>query len=295
MNNNNLLNHDDEIDFKALFFALWSRKLLITSITSLAAIISVLYALSLPNLYISSAMLAPSESKDSSMSSNLGGLSSMAGLAGINLSSSGSQSDEAIARIKSYDFFVEQFLPNINLDDLVKAKNWDKSSNKVIYDISDSKSIRKVSNQEAFEVYRSILSLSVDTKTSFTIITIEHVSPYIAQQWLKIIIKSINDHMRELDKDLAKNSIEFLKTSYQETNLTEIKKVISKLIQNQIQTLTLAEVNKDYIFKQIVSPIAPEKKSSPSRSMICILGTFSGFMISILFCLSMHFIRLAKD
>ena len=295
MNNNNLPDHDDEIDFKVLFLALWSRKLLITSITSIAATISVLYALSLPNLYISSALLAPSESKDSSMSSNLGGLSSMAGLAGINLSSSGTQSDEAIARIKSYDFFVEQFLPNINFEDLVKAKNSNKSSNKVIYDTSDSISIQKVSNQEAFEVYESILSLSVDNKTSFTIITIEHVSPYIAQQWLKTIIKSINDHMRELDKDLAKNSIEFLKTSYQETNLTEIKKVISKLIQNQIQTLTLAEVNKDYIFEQIVSPIAPEKKSSPSRSMICILGTFAGFMISILFCLTMHFLRSAKD
>ena len=52
---------------------------------------------------------------------------------------------------------------------------------------------------------------------------------------------------------------------------------MSSLIQDQVQVLMLAEASDDYVFKPIVSPIAPEKKSKPSRALICILGTIIGF------------------
>ena len=64
---------------------------------------------------------------------------------------------------------------------------------------------------------------------------------------------------------------------------------MSSLIQDQVQVLMLAEAADDYVFKPLVSPIAPEKKSKPSRALICILGTFIGFMISIMLSLFLHF------
>ena len=69
------------------------------------------------------------------------------------------------------------------------------------------------SNQEAFEIYREILSVSEDKKTTFVSISIDHVSPFIAEQWVKTIIKSINNHMRDIDKDLAETQIKYLKES----------------------------------------------------------------------------------
>ena len=53
---------DDEIDLKELFLVLWRSKWLISSLTTLAAATSVIYALSLPNIYTASALLAPAES-----------------------------------------------------------------------------------------------------------------------------------------------------------------------------------------------------------------------------------------
>ena len=114
---------DDEVDFKEIFLALWNRKILITSITTIAAIVSVLYALSLPNIYTSNAVLAPASAEDS-FSSKLGGYSALAGMAGISLpSDNGSKTPEAIERIKSYDFFVNEFLPNIKFENLIVQKN----------------------------------------------------------------------------------------------------------------------------------------------------------------------------
>ena len=44
-----------------------------------------------------------------------------------------------------------------------------------------------------------------------------------------------------------------------------------------------------YVFKIIDSPVAPEKKSGPSRDIICIMGTFLGGIISILIALILNF------
>ena len=57
MNTDNLKDlSNDEIDFTEIFTALWKKKLLIFLITSSAAVFSVVYSLSLPNIYISSAL-----------------------------------------------------------------------------------------------------------------------------------------------------------------------------------------------------------------------------------------------
>jgi LPS O-antigen subunit length determinant protein (WzzB/FepE family) len=284
---------NDEIDFTEIFTALWKKKLLIFLITSSAAVFSVFYSLSLPNIYISSALLAPSESENSI--SSLGRLSSLAGMAGLSIpSNSNSKSIEAIERMQSYDFFIDQFLPNIEFIDLVAANNWDKENNLIIYD-SDYDPSQSPSKQKAYESYKSILKITKNNRTSYTLIEVEHVSPFIAKSWLSLIINKINSHMREIDKDIAKNSIDFLNTKSQETNLSDIKDVIFGILETQIQTLTLAEANEDYVFKIISSPIVPERKSKPSRSSICIMGTILGFILSIISSLTLHFSSYRKN
>ena len=97
--------------------------------------------------------------------------------------------------------------------------------------------------------------------------------------------------MRDIDKDLAETQIKYLKESLEKTNLSDVRRVMSSLIQDQVQVLMLAEASDDYVFKPIVSPIAPEKKSKPSRALICILGKIIGFMISITLSLYLHYFR----
>ncbi len=307
MNNQNSNNFKDEIDLNELFLALWNRKILILLTTSIFAISSVLYSLSLPNIYTSTALLAPA-TQDESLTSKIGNYSSLATIAGISLpGGSSGKSSEAIERIKSYDFFNEQLLPYIKIENLIAAKKWDQGSDKIIYDdklydVNENKWVRKVSfpmplkpsNQEAYIEYSKILAISQDKKTKFVSISIEHVSPFLAKEWLQLIIKNINNHMRDLDKTIAENSINFINDTSQKTNLSEIKGALSKLLENQIQTLMLAEATSDYIFKRIASPMAPEKKSKPSRSIICILGTLLGLIFGTSTALYLHYFNFKK-
>lgn len=297
-----------EIDLKELFLIIWNKKIFLFLFTIIFSLSSVFYALSLPNIYTSVSVLS-STSSDDSLGGQFQDYSTLAGIAGISIpSSNDNKTYEAIERIKSFDFFEEQFLPYIDLKNLVASKNWDQIGNKIIYDkkIFDEKSNKWVrdfkfprglipSNQEAYEEYKKIIDISKDKSTSFITIKVNHVSPFVAQKWAKLIINNINDHMRELDKTVARDSINFLNSSSEKIQLFELKEVISSLLEGQMRVLTLAEANQHYVLKPISSPMAPEIKSGPSRSIICIIGSIVGFIFGIIIILTFHYYKFTKE
>ena len=76
---------DDEIDVKELLAALWAEKIVIFAITFFAAVASVGYSLSLPNIYQSSALLSPTEGSDGGLGGLLNQYSGLASIAGVSL------------------------------------------------------------------------------------------------------------------------------------------------------------------------------------------------------------------
>ena len=296
--------YEDDIDLSEIFTTLWNRKFVIILITTIFAIVSVYYSLSLPNIYSSSTVLAPT-TQDDSLDSKLSGYRSLAGIAGINIPKGQlTQSEESVERMISYDFFVSEFLPYVNLEDLMAVEKWIPETNQIIYneeefDNKNSEWIRKASfpseslpsKQEAYREYQGLIDLDVSEKNSLVTLTVEHHSPYIAKEWVALIVKNINNHMRELDKIEAENSIIFLQDASKDNNIFEIQAVISELLRTQIQTLMLVEANINYVFKTISSPLVPEKKSKPARAILCIFGTIIGFIFSILIVLASAFIN----
>ena len=295
------VNDNDEINLLDLLNVIWEKKLILFATTLIITLLSILYALYLPNIYISKTLLVPAENNQSSMGA-LSEYASVASLAGISIpSSSGDKSLEAIERIKSYDFFKEHILENMPLQDLLAVKYWDPELNEITYDsklyeVSSDKWVRKVSfpqkiipsDQEAYEEYLNIMNISKNK--NFITISIKHYSPFIAQAWNKNIIDTINMSMREDDKTQTSKSIEFLNEQSNKVNYTEIKKAISSLLQEQIKSLMLIEANDEYIFKVVNSPTAPELKSEPKRSLIVILGTLGGFILGLLYILIVNYL-----
>lgn len=302
-----IIKTNEEIDLKQILFYALNKKVLISSITMIGALISVLFSLSLPNIYTSTALLAP-VSQDDSLSGKLGSLNSLSSFAGLSLSSpTVSKSNEGIERIKSHDFFSNYFLPNIKLENIMAVDKWVPEENLLIYDknifdINNGKWVRviefpksvKPSAQEAYEVYREILKIDVNQKTSFIELSIDHHSPKIAKKWVEIIIYQINESMRKIDTEVAKKSITYLNESSQLTKIESIRDVIATLLENQMQVLMLAASSSDYVYKIIDSPIEPETKSKPNRTLICILGTFLSIMLSLVIVIVQYIRSLNK-
>lgn len=293
---NNISNHNDnEIDFGVIFELIFTNKKFIIIATMISVLIALIFAFATPKIYTSKTILSVSN-QDDSLSSMIGNYSGLASLAGIALpSESGDKSEEAIERIKSFDFFSKHFLTSISIENLMAVKRWNAKENKLSYkkrqfDESSGKWIRRVSfprtivpsAQEAYEEYQDILSIRRDNKTQFVHISISHKSPLVAKKWTDLIIKNINESMREEDQRLAKNFIIFLKKSSEETNLEAMQDAITQLLEIQMQKLMLASSNEDYVFKRIDSPIAPEEESYPNKILILILGLIFGFIIAVL-------------
>lgn len=298
----NSYKNDGDIDLKIIFKALIEKKLFISLVLSLSVLFSILYSLSIPNAYSSSALLAPSNSDDS-LPSSLSAFSTIAGFAGVNLpGDSNNSSQEAIERIQSYDFFATFFLPEIKIENLLAVAGWNPDTNMIIYDdsIYDNKSNKWItkpgnkkkstpSNQKAYKEYKNSLQIIENSKSSFVTITVEHQSPYIAKQWLEIIIDKINESMRLEDKEETSNSIKFLKETLTSNNNKNIEEVITQLLESQMQNLMLVSVSDSYIYKIIDSPRVAEEKMSPNRILIVIIGSFLGLMLSILLALIIYF------
>jgi hypothetical protein len=300
-------NADEEIDLRELYYVLIKGRWIIFSVTSFISIITLIYSLYLPNIYQSKTLLAPVDSSNN-ISGALKGYSSIASMAGISLPSGGGagNSVKALKKLKTLSFFENKIMPNIFLPDLMAIKSWDNKTNTLIYDesiykqtsdtwISNANSNKpKPSAQQSFNVFRGLINISEDSNTSFVTLAIKHESPFVAKEWTQLIVREINAFYREKDKLESQKAISYLNAQIAMTNLSEIKQVIAELIQQETQKLTLIEANQFYVFDYIDPPAVMEQKSEPSRSLICILGSLLGVILSIFIVLIRHYIYIKK-
>ena len=300
---------DDEIDLRELFYVLQKGKKIIVSLTAFVSIIGVIYSLSLPNIYQSNTVLVPVNSPDG-ISGALGSYNSFAGLAGITLPSGGNEgnSAKAIQKIRSLSFFENNILPNIHLPDLMAVKSWNSKTNimaydESIYDISSNTWIKGLSYpqqqipsaQQSFQVFKTAhLSLIEDKKYGFITLSIKHQSPFVAKQWVELVINEVNTFYRQRDKSKSEKAVSYLNQQISITGLSEIKQVIAQLLQEETKKLTLIEANQYYVFDYIDPPVVMERKSGPKRSLICIVSALLGGMLSVLLVLIRHYVFIKK-
>ncbi|MFP8843627.1 Wzz/FepE/Etk N-terminal domain-containing protein [Shewanella baltica] len=298
---------DDEIDLRELFAVIWQGKWLIIAITAVFAIGSVVFAIMQPNIYKSEALLAPASEEQggglSALASQFGGLAS---LAGVNLGSKGGtdKTQLAIEVLKSRQFTSDFIQKHNILADLMAAEKWDRDADKLIYDEEDyieatNTWVRDVeppfkpepSMQEAYDEFSKIMSVNSDKETAMVTISVLHLSPTVAEQWVTWLIEDINKVMKERDVAEANRSSEFLNKQIALTNVADIKAILYKLVEEQAKTIMFAEVRDEYVFKTIDPALVPEEKAKPKRALICVLGTMLGGMLGVMFVLVRHFIR----
>ncbi|MBF39317.1 MAG: LPS O-antigen length regulator [Idiomarinaceae bacterium] len=297
---------DDEIDLRELFGIIWQGKWWIIAITFVFAVGSVIYSLSLPNIYKSEATLAPTEEASggglSQMAGQLGGLAS---LAGVNLGGGNTDKTTIALEILKSRAFIKGFVEKYDiLPELMAVEEWNRGTgivfNNELYNPDSKEWVREVeppkqpkpSSWEYVKVFREeTLEVSKDDTTGLVTIAVNHQSPEVAEQWVVWLIEEINNHMRERDIQEAQRSLEYLDKELQSTSLSDMQQVFYQLIEKQTQTIMLANVRPEYIFQTLDPAVVPEQKAKPSRALICIIGTFLGGFLSVGFVLVRNIFR----
>ncbi len=296
---------DYEIDILELIKVLWEDKLRIIAITAIAAFISLIYALSQPNIYQAEALIAAAGEESgrgmSNIANQFGGLAS---LAGISLPNGGvKKSDLGLEVIKSRKFVREFVEHHKILPQLMAVDYWDPNTQELVLDTDKYDKKTKAwlgedgtpTNEKVYEKYNSILILEKDNTSEFIRIGFKHKSPHIAAEWTSMVIKDLNDAIRRQDINEAESSIAYLREQIEASPLTDLKKLFYNIIQSQTETMMLANVREEYVFKTIDPATIPEFKSEPKRAIICFLGTIIGGLIAVIYVIIRHYTRPLKS
>ena len=308
MENNSQTNdqYDDEIDLRELFGVLWGNKIKIIGITAVFAVVSVISALSIPNQYKASALLAPAQQQSGGLSGALGQLGGLASLAGVSIGGGDSSESQVAQEIMKSWSFIEGFIAVNDLAvEVYAAEGWSRESNQLKFDndvyevktktwLIENDNIGQLgppTSWQLFEKFSEMLAVSEDKKSGLISVSIEYYSPQIAKQWLDLYISSINKHMQARQVVKVSNNIEYLEAQIEKTSITEMQEVFYTIIEEQIKSQMLAEASPDYAFVAVSPSMVPEEKSQPKRALICILGTLLGGILSVLTVLVLRFAR----
>ena len=196
---------DDEISLVDLAAVLWRRKILIVGITVIAVVLSVVYAMSIPNSYSAQTVILPiAQDKSSSLSQYAG----LAAMAGISLPSGGTASptSKIMAILKSRTL-AERLVDKLGLVDRLLEK-----PKKPVKIRAGEKSVDP--RIQAIEMLqKGVFSASVDDKTAVMRVSAVTRDP-------------------ELSRDIANGGVEILGTLLNEKALTVSSKSI-KVLQDQ--------------------------------------------------------------
>jgi uncharacterized protein involved in exopolysaccharide biosynthesis len=292
---------EEDFDIFALFVNLWRDKILIAGVTTVFSLFSVLYALALTDIYRSDVLLVPAAQSQQSNNSLFSQLGATAGLVGLNIRENGdNQVAMTLATLQSREF-IKNFIQEHNLLVPLMAGYWDREKGETVpdsnlYNQANSSWVEdKPSDLEAYNKFRSALSVSQDLNSSLVTVAMELEDPKLAQLWAGWLVDDINLLIKNQDLEEATNAVSYLQEQLQITQLVELKQAFYQLIESQMRIIMLADVREDYVFRVVDPAHLPEEKIRPRRSLICIAGTVFGGIFGVLLAVLRSAIRVRKS
>lgn len=294
-----LLKREDrnqEIGSHELILIIWQGKWLVFGITALFAVLSVIYTLGLPNIYKAEVSLYPSTNQTGMAMPNQ--LSGVAALAGLDMGEQQNKTNLAIEILKSREFIFEIIEKYDLFVQVIAVSGWDNRSNEVlidpdIYDVESKEWVRMVeepyqkkpSLQETYKELVKTLKIDKNNESGIINVSIQHVSPVFTKDILKILVEELNLKMRKRDIESSSRSLVYLEDLIAETKVNEVKSMLYEMVEEAVKTKVLANSNTEYVFTVIDPAVVPEEKFGPRRSVIVIIFTLLGSIVSCLLIL----------
>jgi uncharacterized protein involved in exopolysaccharide biosynthesis len=249
---NNPIIKDDEIDLIEVAKTIWAGRKLILKVTGVFFVIGLIIAFGSKVEYEASCKLMPENQEG--MKSNLGGLGSLAGLAGINLDMGGTgaltpelypqiaqsvpfimkvwaepiEFEKQDTTVSSYIYFREIDRPSflglifkytIGLPFQIKALLT--KSNEELNQRADNGQIIRLSKEdtELLEKYRDRISVDVDTKTGILTLTTEMPDAVASAELAQLSIDQLTKYVTDYKVSKAKENYNFVQARYNEAKI----------------------------------------------------------------------------
>jgi len=319
-------NQEDEISLIDLFAVLWRRKKMIITITALGAIGAVIFSVislvlppeksPLPNQYKPKAlMLIDNKSSSggglSSMlsSSGMGGLAS---LAGLSLPSSSNFSDLAVYLVET-NSLLDSVVDEFDLIERYKIKKFPRASSR--------KMLKKILEAE-YNDKGGVFSISFsDIDPVFARNVVNYCTAYLERRFDELGLDKNKIEKENLEINIANTFQEILKLEGESRRLeqsvasapysgrlpaitTDINRIALELeaqrqvyiqLKVQYELLKVDMASEKPVFQVLEMAEVPDKKSKPSRGLLCVIITFAAGFFAVFLAFALNAIADIKN
>lgn len=272
----------DEVSLSEVFLTFWRGKWLIVPVSLGLAVAGGLASLIVPKSYVSSAIVAPVSSNSSggalgglgALASQFGGLAS---LAGVSIPGD-SKKYEAIAVLQS-ELITEKYIHDNNLLPIIFYKRWNSDLGK--WKDANTKKIPTL--WEANDYFKHIRSMSTDTKTGLTTMSITWNDPKVAAAWVNDLIKLTNEYLRAKSVRESEANMAYLNQQILKTDVVAMKQGIYTMLQGELNKAMVANGTEEFALKTIDPAVAPDKPASPKPATWTLFSFLVGLLFSSIF------------
>ena len=264
-----------------------------------------LYALSLPNNYKVTTVFEK-QGGSSGKGAN-GGLSALAGLAGISV---GGSSDNLIPKMRFIlnDYaFNKKIVTKYNLHKVLQDENFSKQyvfakNIRFIYDVlnfqdrNENNDMVNVVSKNEVKVFQNIVTLS-SMKSGFMTLSVSSPNRVFAKQIVDIYLKELAMELKHRDMLTVNKQIDFYKNELQKAGDIELKMQLSTQVSELLKKKVLSNVNEYYLFDIVVESREPfvEEKLGPKRASMIIAAFLFSLVVWMAFIIAQDFFKKEEE
>jgi len=268
---------DNRLDIVGFWRVLVKYKILIIVVTILTDLVFFYYAISLPVVYKSEALL-------SSVNGAKSGNTSMSRIfEKINIADdqgAGIETETALARMHTRDFLINHINTH-NLKSIIFSKQWQNDN--------------WIDNEPTDEVaYQTLLGMLTAasferSKARLSSVILEWENPDDYSRIADItngLVKAMNLDLKQEKNDFLKRRILYLEREIEKTDKLSTKSILYSMIESSMADLTLLNLTDDIVFKildKAVVPKHPERRPFLSIVLVgIVVGVILGVLISVI-------------
>jgi uncharacterized protein involved in exopolysaccharide biosynthesis len=273
---------DGTIDLRAILARLWARRVWLLACTFLFTAGFAAVAFIMTPIYRSSAVFVSASANRASMSgllgNALGSFGDLAALAGVNLGSGGSETEEGLAVLKSREF-TERFIADHKLLPKLFPEKWNAETHQW------KPNVLEPTLAQGYKYFdRNIRTVIDDKKTGLITMQIDWSDREEAAVWANDLLSRVNAEMRARAIQKADASTGYLEKEFNTTTVVATRDAISRLLEAQIKQRMLANVTDEYAFRVVDRALPPDKidKLKPHKLLMIVSGFALGAVIGVL-------------
>jgi len=300
--NNTQYIEEDEIDLRELWATIMRYKFKIAAFSFVVTVFAILFALSKPNSYTSSTLLAPQEQAKASMG---GGLAALAGMAGVSLGGGSMDAASSLeATIKDYSFNT-MVIDKYKLDEKIAVEAMRENmvfalGSSAVYDMLNGDTQEDEEEKSGDEVVfntnkaiQSIVSFSADKKTGAITLSATTQDRFLSKELVDIYLKETTSHVRNREMKEVESKIKYYKQELMNTTDIQLKEQLSGLLSGLVQKKVLSQASEFYNVSKVTEPTVAyiKDKSKPKRALIVVVAFMTSIILGIFGAFLLEFIR----